>query len=39
MKIRKRMTLGECFENKRFYMKYVKKYLGAERLLIREYTM
>ena len=27
------MTLGECFENKWFYMKYMGKYLSVEILL------
>jgi hypothetical protein len=31
-------TSEECFENKWFYMKYIKKYLGVEILLTRECT-
>jgi len=27
------MTSGECFENNWFYMKYIEKYLSAERPL------
>jgi len=30
------MTLVECFENKGFCMKYIRKYLSAEILLTRE---
>ena len=30
------MTSGECFENKWVYMKYIRIYLSAERLLTRE---
>ena len=33
MKIGKRMTSWECYENKWFYMKYIGKYLSAEILL------
>ena len=32
------MTLGEVFENRWFYMKYIGKFLCAEILLTREYT-
>jgi hypothetical protein len=30
------MTSRECFENKWFYMKYIRKYLSGEILLARE---
>ena len=30
------MTSWECYENKWFYMKYIRKYLSEEILLIRE---
>jgi hypothetical protein len=36
MIIRKGMTLRECFENKWFYMKYIRKYLSGEIHLARE---
>ena len=33
------MTSRENFDNKWFYMKYIEKYLTAEKLLTRECTL
>ena len=33
------MTLGECFENKWFYMKYIRKYLCVEKILPGECSL
>jgi len=35
-KIRYEMTSGECFENKLFYKKYIRKYPSVERPLTCE---